>query len=451
MKQLSIKLRVTLWFTLLMLLLVAAVLAFLIVASERLVMSGSLATLARVVDDSLEEIEYEHGRLDIDNDLDYFNDGVYLIVYDADGTLLYGRQPSGFSENPAFSDGRTQSVKSGDGVWYVRDVLYRPKGHAGVWVRGLMSSSTMRSTVDAMLRLAAVAFPFLVLLAALSGYGIIHRAFQPVRRITATAERIGGGTDLSERIGLTGRRDEIYTLAMTFDRMFDRLQASFESEKQFTSDASHELRTPTAVIISQCEYSLEHAQSLDEAKSALSSVLRQAQRMSALVGNLLALARADQGREQLQKERLDLSELCELVASEIAERAAQRGIRVETDVEPGLTICGDETMLMRMLLNLMENGVKYGRDGGRLSVRLHRDGETLVGTVEDDGVGMQPAQMAHIFERFYRADPSRSAAQAGAGLGLPMVRYIAAAHGGTVEAESTPGVGSAFTFRLPAK
>ena len=150
-------------------------------------------------------------------------------------------------------------------------------------------------------------------------------------------------------------------------------------------------------------------------------------------------------------ERLNLSELCELVASEIAERAAQRGIRVETDVEPKLTICGDETMLMRMLLNLMENGVKYGRDGGRLSVRLHRDGETLVGTVEDDGVGIQPAQMAHIFERFYRADPSRSAAQAGAGLGLPMVRYIAAAHGGTVEAESTPGAGSAFTFRLPAK
>lgn len=448
MKRLSIKLRVTLWFTLLMLVIVAAVLTFLLSASKRLATSGSLATLRHVVEESLNEIEFDDGRLEIDDDLDYFSDGVYITVYDADGRLLYGRRPSGYTAETAFLDGEARTVACEGGNWYVQDVLYSVWGYGNVWVRGLMSAAD--NTINKMPYLAMIAFPFLVLLAAVCGYGMINRAFLPVRQITATAERIGSGMDLTARIGLPEGRDEISTLACTFDRMFDRLQASFESEKQFTSDASHELRTPTAVILSQCEYSLENATSLDEAKAALSSVQTQAQRMSALIGSLLTLARADSRHEKLHLERINLSDLVEMVASEVAEQAAARNISLEADVEPDILLSGDETMLMRMLLNLMGNGVKYGRDGGRLRVRLQRDGKSIVGTVADDGIGMLPMQMAHIFERFYRADAARSTAQPGAGLGLPMVEYIVKAHGGSISVESEYGKGSKFTFILPA-
>ena len=229
-----------------------------------------------------------------------------------------------------------------------------------------------------------------------------------MRQITATAEQIGGGRDLTQRIALGEGRDEIYTLAAAFDRMFDRLQSAFDRERQFTSDASHELRTPTAVIISQCEYALENAQTLDEAQAALGSVLEQAKRMSSLISQLLTLSRADRGQAKLNLELINLSELSEMVTEQIREQAVPFDIAVTSEIQPDILIRGDETMLMRMLLNLMENGLKYGRPGGHLSLSLYRLGDNAVGEITDDGIGISQEHLGKIWERFYQADPSRS-------------------------------------------
>ena len=285
---------------------------------------------------------------------------------------------------------------------------------------------------------------FLVLLVALEGDWITEWAFAPVRKIARTAQHIAQSGDLQARIELGAGRDEIYTQASAFDQMFDRPQRAFGNERQFTSDASHELRTPISVIIAQCEDALDSAQNLEQARAALDTVLQQAQKMSALIAQLLTLARADSGRYHLQREQVDLSEMMQLIADEQRQYAAQRHIAIQTEIQPGLTLCADETLLMRMLINLVENGIRYGRDGGHLWLCLYAQGGQLLGEGQDDGIGIGPAHLERIWERFYQVDSARNGAAAGAGLGLSMVKWIVQVHGGTVDVRGTCGVGARF-------
>ena len=227
------------------------------------------------------------------------------------------------------------------------------------------------------------------------------------------------------------------------------MEEAFETEKQFTSDASHELRTPTAVIISQCEYALAHAETLDEAKAALASVLGETEKMAGLLSQLLMLARADKSHKKLNLETVDLSGLAAAVAEQQQENAGARGIAIQTEIEPGLVLQGDETMLMRMLINLIENGIKYGRENGWLKVALKRQGTCICGSVQDNGPGIAPEHLGQVWKRFWQADPARGGS--GAGLGLSMVKWIAEAHGGTVDVHSELGKGTEFTFSLPCQ
>ena len=302
-----------------------------------------------------------------------------------------------------------------------------------------------------MMRLSFIGFPLLMLIAALGGYIMSKRSFRPVREMTATAEEISRDADLSRRIELDDGHDEIYQLGRTFNSMFDRLEKSFNDEKQFTSDASHELRTPLAVIISQSDYALE-----DESyrEKALQVINREARRMSGLVDRLLTFARSDSGRLTMENEDIDLSALCEDIAEQQSYLAEERGVTVEADVQPGIHVTGDETMLIRIILNLTDNAMKYGvaEDGtGTVRLSLNReqcdDAEMACCSVEDSGPGISQEDMEHIWERFFRADRSRSSE--GYGLGLSMVRWIAQCHGGRAEAESVPGEGSIFTVVLP--
>ena len=168
--------------------------------------------------------------------------------------------------------------------------------------------------------------------------------------------------------------------------------------------------------------------------------------MSALIAQLLMLARTAGGSQKLHWEQVDLSELAELVAEQMEETADARHISVETSVQPGLVVQGDETLLMRLLINLLENGIKYGREGGWLRLTLTGDEDTVTGVVEDNGIGIAPEHLDKIWNRFWQADPARSTQ--GAGLGLSMVKWIAEAHGGSVCVRSEPGRGTAFTFTL---
>ena len=449
MKRLSITLRVTLLYTLFMVLLTGLSLGFLFHAGAQSRRQTTLDRMQTMAEASRKELEAKDGELEIDRDLEAFDDGVYLSLYDTAGVPLYGFVPREFDNSVIFDDGSLRTVESGGHSWYLYDEQITVEDYGPVWVRSIAAADAFNSTLGTLGKTALLVLPVFVVLAAVCGYLLTRRAFAPVRQITQTAREIGEGGDLSRRIGLTGRKDEIHTLAAEFDAMFARLEQAFDREKQFTDDASHELRTPTAVILSQSEYALENTHPQGETRAALESIHTQAARMAALLSQLLMLARADKGRQVVQREPVDLSELVEMVAETEAEQAEARNITVQTELEPGVMVQGDETLLMRLLINLTENAIRYGRPGGQVKLTLRRQDGEAVGTVEDDGIGIAPEDLDKIWQRFWQADPARSGG--GAGLGLSMVRWIAGAHGGRVTVQSEPGKGSIFTFFLPCE
>ncbi|WP_300278280.1 HAMP domain-containing sensor histidine kinase [uncultured Subdoligranulum sp.] len=449
MKRLSITLRVTLLYTLFMVLLTGLSLGFLFHAGAQSRRQTTLDRMQTMAEASRKELEAKDGELEIDRDLEAFDDGVYLSLYDTAGVPLYGFVPREFDNSVIFDDGSLRTVESGGHSWYLYDEQITVEDYGPVWVRSIAAADAFNSTLGTLGKTALLVLPVFVVLAAVCGYLLTRRAFAPVRQITQTAREIGEGGDLSRRIGLTGRKDEIHTLAAEFDAMFARLEQAFDREKQFTDDASHELRTPTAVILSQSEYALENTHPQGETRAALESIHTQAARMAALLSQLLMLARADKGRQVVQREPVDLSELVEMVAETEAEQAEARNITVQTELEPGVMVQGDETLLMRLLINLTENAIRYGRPGGQVKLTLRRQDGEAVGTVEDDGIGIAPEDLDKIWQRFWQADPARSGG--GAGLGLSMVRWITQAHGGRVTVQSEPGKGSIFTFFLPCE
>ena len=457
----TIRKKITLWYTAFMALFVVLALCLLFVIASGRILSDTRTRLKDTVLKSFAEIEYDDGVLTFDDDINYLGAGIYLSVYNADGALIYGRIPSSFSGASVLTMDRLQQVASSGGVWYVYDFSQNIPGYGNLWVRGILSWSGMDDSLRTLLLFSLVLFPFFVLCTALGGYSIIRRALRPLSSMSETSRQISGGNDLTRRIQLPPGADEVHSLARTFDQMMDRLQASFEQEKQFTSDVSHELRTPVAVILSQCEYASQNDVSEAERMEALSSIRSQAQRMSGLLSGLLTLARADQKRLPLHPERILLNDLAAIVCEEQQEFADAKKIRLHLQADSDLWMEADESMMIRLLINLISNSIRYGKEGGNVWIRLRLEENSILGSVEDDGIGIPEDQLDLIWNRFYQVDPSRSAkadasgssagpaGEGGYGLGLSMVRWIVDAHGGTISVASRPGEGTEFSFRFP--
>ncbi|PWM33914.1 MAG: HAMP domain-containing histidine kinase [Clostridiales bacterium] len=457
----TIRKKITLWYTAFMALFVVLALCLLFVIASGRILSDTRMRLKDTVLKSFAEIEYDDGVLTFDDDINYLGAGIYLSVYNADGALIYGRIPSSFSGASVLTMDRIQQVPFSGGVWYVYDFCQDIPGYGNLWVRGILSWSGMDDSLRTLLLFSLVLFPFFVLCTALGGYSIIRRALRPLSSMSETARQISGGNDLTRRIQLPPGADEVHSLARTFDQMMDRLQASFEQEKQFTSDVSHELRTPVAVILSQCEYASQNDVSEAERMEALSSIRSQAQRMSGLLSGLLTLARADQKRLPLHPERILLNDLAAIVCEEQQEFADAKKIRLHLQADSDLWMEADESMMIRLLINLISNSIRYGKEGGNVWIRLRLEENSILGSVEDDGIGIPEDQLDLIWNRFYQVDPSRSAkadasgssagpaGEGGYGLGLSMVRWIVDAHGGTISVASRPGEGTEFSFRFP--
>lgn len=447
MKRLSLKTRLALFYTGLMTLVLGLVLGVLFSVSSQEILTGVQNTLEERVSSSIEDVEFRQGRLEFDSELLSLENGVYLSVYQpGDFSLLYGRLPYGFAYDLAFSDGELRTVSAGEAEYYVLDLEFPVEGYGDLVLRGVVSLSDAEQDFRFTLRLALFLFPLLIALTALCGYLLSRRALGPVAKITQTVRNIQRERDLSKRVRLGEGRDEIYTLAQTFDSLLDQLEASFQREKQFTSDVAHELRTPLAVALMQGEALLARQELSPEARKEVELMCRKLRSMSEMASQLL-LSRADQGRERLTLETLDLSELSQLEAEEFAEVASRRQIALEADIQPGVSVVADQTLLLRLWGNLLQNAVTYGKEGGHIWMKLTVEESWAVLRVRDDGIGISPEQLPKIWDRFFQADPSRSGDSSG--LGLSMVQWIAAAHGGRASAESKLGEGSVFTVRLP--
>lgn len=458
MKRLSLKIKLTLLYTFFMVLATCAVLAILLSLSNREILAGAQSRLERRVQDSADDVTLEDGGLRVDSDFYSVTKDVYLSLYTEDMYFLYGRVPYGFDVQPEIADGRTRRIAEGNTDWYVYDMSFRLAEDYTVYLRGITSVTDAEASFGVTIRFAVILFPLMALVTAVIGYRFTRRTLLPVKQITRTVQKIRADADLSRRIGLKapeGRerrnRDEIYGLASTFDDMLEELEEVFQREKQFTSDVSHELRTPISVILAQCAECLEDEGLTARQREQLLLIERKAKDMAGMISQLLFLSRADQGRQPLQRETVNVSELTLMTAEEqqLLADAEGRGVRISCDAGSDITACVDETLFIRLLVNLISNAVSYSRPNGKVTVSLScTDGE-LTGTVCDNGIGISEEDLPHIWERFYRADASR---QAGghSGLGLSMVKWIAEAHGGSVEAESRLGEGSTFTFHVPA-
>ncbi|HEX6998467.1 MAG TPA: ATP-binding protein [Gammaproteobacteria bacterium] len=293
-------------------------------------------------------------------------------------------------------------------------------------------------------------FPLVLLAASAAGYWMSRRALAPVDEITAAAREITAA-NLSRRLAVPATGDELERLSRTLNEMIERLERSFRRIAQFTADASHELRTPLAVMRTTAEVALRGPEPPTEQRAALEDILVELERTSQLVENLLLLARADAGQERLLEKRpVDLAAaIAEAVAqAQVLARAQRVALEARLPERP-LIVRGDAHALRRLFLILLDNAVKYTPAGGRVDVALAERGGQAVAAVRDTGIGIPPAHLPHIFERFYRVDPARSRRQGGAGLGLAIGCWIAAAHGGAITATSEPQQGSEFTVSLP--
>lgn len=449
MKKLSIKLRMTLWYTLLMLIISALMLGFMLTISGSVAESAATKELAAAIADNAGEVEYDDGELEIDDDFLPLSNGIYSALYTEDHVLVYGQVPAGFTADIAFESGGVRTVEQNGRSYYVYDMALTFQGYGTLFLRGVMAADSGAAAVNSIIRTAFITLPLIVALAALGGYFIARRSLRPVEDIRRAADDISEGGDLNTRIDIGKGKDEIHRLAATFNRMFSRLEGSFLGEKQFTSDASHELRTPTAVILAQCEYALACAQTPEEYREAIEVIHRQASRMSRLIAQLLAFTRMERGLEVGDFARENVSELVSLICEEQA-AANGRGIRMFTDIEPGIHARIERTLFSRLLINLISNAYKYGKDGGTVRVAFHAANGEATLSVADDGIGISAEDQAKVFRRFYQANPSRTPEEnGGMGLGLAMVEQAARLHGGRVALTSEPGRGSVFTVVFP--
>jgi len=293
------------------------------------------------------------------------------------------------------------------------------------------------------------ALPLLVLLASFLGYWLSGKSLQPVNRIIQTAEQIGA-QNLSRRLEVPEPRDELRHLTETLNAMLARIEASFQRITQFTADASHDLRTPVAVIRTTAEIALRRSRPAEEYKDALCRILLTSVETSDLLENLLTLARADAGAAGLEMLPLDLNAHLRKVQEQGAVLAADKSLSITLRTpDVPVWVRGDEIAIHRLLLILIDNAVKYTPHGGHCEIALSQNQDHAHIAVKDTGIGIPESDLDCIFERFRRADRARSRETPGAGLGLAIARWITQMHGGTISAESTLGMGSVFHIRLP--
>lgn len=302
--------------------------------------------------------------------------------------------------------------------------------------------------VLAMLKLIFLfALPLLILLSCAVSFVVAGRILAPIHAISETAEHLATGNDFSMRIPQNGTRDELDALIHTLNQMLESLEDDFKRERRFTSDASHELRTPLAVVTSYAENMLALSSLTQAQQEALSVILRECGRMNKLIGQMLSIARAQTGRLSCEPEEVSVCEVVEGVASALNEKLAEQKMTFVCKVDETFSIFADQSLFTQLMLNLVENAIKYGRNGGHIEVSAHELSDSVEITVTDDGIGIAESDLPHIFDRFYRVDAVRD--RSGTGLGLSLSKEIAALHGGSLTASSTLGKGSRFTLRLP--
>ncbi len=462
----SIRAKITLWFAAMMILLAGLTLGCVWLISDNVVQNNLKDTLIETVSSNLDEVEfyqlkqdanidhdldlyiqYQGGFLEIDDDyLDRMN-GIYTTLYDENHSLIYGEDPIGVeSYDLGFKDGQIQEIKVNNVTYYIYDHSLAGEGLDDLWLRGVVSSKQGGRWMDSIVIFSIGLVPILVILSLIGGYFLAGRFLRPIQNMIHSANEIQYGRDLKKRIDIGEGNDELHQLADTYNAMINRLDHAFQAEKQFTSDMSHELRTPVSVILSQCELALEDEQDKEEYIEALQLIQRQGNKMSDMVNDMLQMTRMEQRKDHIQLEEINFSELCAVICKDM-QVLKEQNITLSWDINNDIYMNGNKELLRRLLMNLIHNAYRYGKENGHIHVTLQENADEVKLCVQDDGIGIPQEKIPFIWKRFYQIDSSRSVK--GSGLGLAMVEEIAQLHQGYMEVESKVNEGSSFIFHIP--
>jgi heavy metal sensor kinase len=340
------------------------------------------------------------------------------------------------------------------------------KHHVTKIVQVASSLEDVEDALNTLFIILIIAVPFALLVAILGGQFLASKALKPVDQITRTA-RIITSQNLNQRIEPPRVKDEISRLIETFNEMISRLDRSFRQVKQFSTDASHELKTPLTILKGEVEVALRKERGPQEYEEILKSNLEEINRMSQIVEDLLLLSRADSGQIHLNRENINLNEILSEVIAQLNVLAKSKNLHIETsNHHEEVHMYADPLRIRELLLNLIENGIKYSEDGGSIHILLSRDGLLKEGkpfahvqgeklpefvqiVISDTGIGIAKEDQERIFDRFFRVDKARSSEQGGSGLGLSICKWIVEAHQGEIRVDSELGKGSSFIVKLP--
>jgi two-component system OmpR family sensor kinase len=482
----GIRLQLTLWYTLVSAILMLIFGIAFYTSSQRLLASSFDITLQLRAQQVAEGVAVRNGKLlvgDIVNELPeldataalvdtsdstapsasrnnlnvpYPDSHILVRVLDAHGNVAYSTATFSKLSPPLESikqplEGKpwvgTISSSSAQSTRMYSTMLTDNKHVVGVVQVG-QSLTTLNASLQFILMGLLIVTPFVLLLSAFGSYWLAGRAFRPIHHLTLTAREIGA-KDLSQRVPVPLPVDEVRDLSVIFNQMIERLEYAFTQQRRFVADASHELRTPVAVIRSMTELALSQPSDAEDNLLVLREVNAESERLGHLISDLLALARADEGQVKLDYEPVRLDLLTADVVSSLEPLADEHKVALHVgDLKP-TTVLGDAARLIQIIMSMVDNALIYTNVGGSVTLSVYASASQASLVVRDTGIGIAKKDIPHIFERFYRADPARSKSVGGSGLGLAIVDWLVHAHDGTISVESDPGKGSTFTVMFP--
>ena len=433
--RVPVSIKVTAWFTAVIIFLFGIVLSSVILLEDRYINNTSTEELVSAV-----EKIYENP-----DEFENFDDGIYYIKYNADNEIIAGKIPKDFDLALAFSieDINTYQIENKKFLYY--DTRLK---NTGDWIRGIYPLSKFQNNISKIWNIGFYYIaPFLIILVIFIGYRIVKNAFKPVKKISETALEIKKSKNFSRRIELDNSEDEIHKMAYTFNEMLDTVEETFIHEKQFSSDVSHELRTPITVILAQSDYALDYVETLDEAKESFEVINRQAKKMTNLINQIMELSKMER-QNKIEKDKINFSNIILQLLEDYRTLLENNNIELITNIEKDLRIYGNKLMLERLFVNLFTNAMKFTKT--TINVSLNRINKEVILQIKDDGIGITKEDQKYIWDRFFQTSDSRNKDKnKGSGLGLSMVNKIAQLHSATIEVESEIGKGACFIVRFP--
>lgn len=419
------------------------------------------------VDRAKNYLSIDNGNLVVDKNLKGSPDSVIIMIYNKSGDIVYGRMPEDFNINlfPNLTNDVVQTKKENAVTWYVYDSYFKLDNYDYVWVRGITTGALLSNVMKFLFLMFAISIPVIVVIISATNFIFLKKFLNPITKISVFARSIVNGEDLDKRIDITDDMpEEGESVSTAINEMLESLKNSFENQKQFSANVSHELKTPLSVILSESEIALQDLESVENSwnktknnendieeaeadlKNSILLIKDEAVKMNKLISQLLILVKSDNNTLILKKEKVNVSMLVDAICEEQEEAASAKGIKINKDIKDDIYVITDETMLVRFFMNLISNAVKYGKQDGNVHVKLEQYGNGFKGYIKDDGIGISKENLKNIWRRFYKASNVRENDEVSFGLGLSFVNMISKKLGINISVESEINKGSTFYF-----